>query len=133
MKYIGQIILLLAGVMGASAIALGAYHSHALSPYLSPYHQSIMMTALNYHLAHSIPLALVGILLSLGYRNYLLLISGLLFLAGVVLFSGSLYLMILKTAASSGMAAPIGGSSLILAWLFLGLAGFGFLKTTKPA
>lgn len=100
-------------------VVLGAFGAHVLKERLSTDDLQIFTTGTNYQLIHGVALLLVA---SLGERivsNQRAAVIGWLFIAGIVLFSGSLYALAMTGTKSFGMVAPIGGLSLIVGWLVL--------------
>lgn len=103
----------LPAVMGALAVGLGAFGAHGLKQHVTdPHLLDVWETAARYHLIHAVAV----LALSLHGRGRL---SVRLWTAGVVVFSGSLYLMTLTGARWLGAITPIGGVLLILGWLAL--------------
>ncbi len=115
-------------VLGAIAVALGAFGAHALRELVDEKAIQTWQTAVQYHFYHLFAIALVAILLKQG-ANAWYKRAGYLFIAGILVFSGSLYTMILlkATGATSvnwlGAITPIGGVCFIAGWLslFLGV------------
>lgn len=111
-------------ILGAIAVALGAFGAHALRELVDEKAIQTWQTAVQYHFYHLFAIALVAILLKQG-TNAWYKRAGNLFIAGIVVFSGSLYTMILlkATGATSvnwlGAITPIGGVCFIAGWLFL--------------
>ncbi len=109
-----------AALLGALGVLLGAFGAHVLRPVLPLQMVTIFHTAVRYQLFHV--LALLGVALLMG--QYSDLVPGLrrvagLFLAGVVLFSGSLYGVALTGIEWLGMITPLGGVCWIVAWIGL--------------
>ncbi|MEQ8357180.1 MAG: DUF423 domain-containing protein [Kiloniellaceae bacterium] len=116
------------GLLGAAAVALGAYGSHAAA-FAEPGQKGTFETALSYHFAHLPALglaALIGSLAPASARRAAL--AGALLLAGLALFSGTLYLKALGLAAVTDPLAPVGGFLLTAGWLALAWAGLGACK-----
>lgn len=115
----GKVFLLLAAVNGFLAVALGAFGAHGLGARLSAELMATYQTAVQYHFYHA--LALLGVaLLSLQFPAAALpRASGYLFLAGIVLFSGSLYVLALTGARWLGAITPLGGLGFLAGWLCL--------------
>lgn len=115
--------IVLAGVNGALAVASGAYAAHGLGS--DAYLQGLLGQASLYQLVHAVALIGVDRLVVSGRR--LAHGSAVLFLMGIVLFSGSLTWKVLNGGAglSIPMLTPVGGLSFIAGWLVLMLAGFG--------
>ncbi|HZF96499.1 MAG TPA: DUF423 domain-containing protein [Allosphingosinicella sp.] len=109
--------LLLAGALLAGlGVALGAFGAHGLKAMLGPVELGWWQTAVQYQMWHA--LALVA----LGLSPFPARAAGWLFSAGILLFSGSLYLMALTGLRALGMVTPAGGLLLILGWAALGVA-----------
>lgn len=116
---------ILLGLFGLSAVALGAYGSHAAA-FAEPRLQEIFETGIRYHFAHLPGLGLAALIGSLAPATARRAgIAGGLFLAGVLLFSGSLYLKGLGLAEITNPTAPTGGVLLMAGWLALAWAGLG--------
>ncbi len=115
--------LLLAGCFGLTGVALGAFAAHALRDRLSAQYLAVFQTGVHYQLIHA--LALFGVaLLALHVPSRLLFAAGSLFVAGVLLFSGSLYLLALTGITKLGIVTPIGGTAFLAGWLCLILAAW---------
>ena len=100
------------------AVMLGAFGAHALKDSLSPYSLSIYHTATDYQMWHAIGLIIIG---ALHQQNpsRMLLKAGAFMLAGIVIFSGSLYALSLSDIKILGAITPIGGVSFLIAWSLL--------------
>lgn len=112
----------LGAASAAAAIALGAFGAHALKSRLAPDLLAIFHTAFQYHLAHSLGLVLIGLAGFHWPDSRWLRASGWLMLAGIVLFSGSLYALSLTGVRAIGAITPVGGVAFIAAWIFLAVA-----------
>lgn len=100
------------------AVAVGAFAAHGLKQSMSAEHLQIMHTAADYQFYHALGLVLIGLLQQhLTTRTNAL--AGWLMLAGIVLFSGSLYALALSGITGLGLITPFGGLSFLLAWLIL--------------
>ncbi|HBO9578351.1 TPA: DUF423 domain-containing protein [Pseudomonas aeruginosa] len=110
--------LLLAAFFGFTGVALGAFAAHGLKKQLSAEYLAVFQTGVHYQLIHA--LALFGVaLLATRLDGRLVSAAGGLFTLGILLFSGSLYLLTL-----SGIVTPFGGVSFLAGWLCLGLAAW---------
>ncbi|MCB1860033.1 MAG: DUF423 domain-containing protein [Gammaproteobacteria bacterium] len=118
-----QTFLTLGALNGLLAVALGALGAHSVQHSVSPQLYSAFETAVQYHGMHVPALLVVG-LLALHHPSRILFWSGVLFLAGIFLFSGSLYLLALTQFKWLGPVTPVGGLSLMGGWLTLGLAAW---------
>lgn len=116
--------LILAGVFGASAVAAGAYASHGLPAMAEPRLVEMFDKAARYQLVHAVALLALAMLCTFKFFRVWSVIAGLLFVAGIVLFSGSLYVRVLTDNPAWGMVAPFGGFAFILGWIALVVAGW---------
>ena len=113
-----------AALLGALAVVLGAFGAHALKQLLSDKYLAVFETAVRYQFYHVFALVAVGILFKEFPNNYLLW-SGRLFCYGILIFSGSLYLLTLLEALGQqgfkwvGAITPIGGLCLIAGWILM--------------
>lgn len=114
----------LGAASAAAAVALGAFGAHALKTRLTPELLAIFHTAFQYHLAHSPGLVLIGLAGLHWPDSRWLRASGWLMLAGIVLFSGSLYVLSLTGVRAIGAITPVGGVALITAWFLLAIAAW---------
>ncbi|WP_422418022.1 DUF423 domain-containing protein [Pseudomonas sp. GZD-222] len=115
--------LLLAAFFGFTGVALGAFAAHGLKGKLTPEYLAIFHTGVTYQLVHA--LALLGVaVLATQLPGRLIGWAGGLFALGIVLFSGSLYLLTLSGIGKLGMITPIGGLAFLGGWLCLGLAAW---------
>lgn len=107
--------LIIAGISGALAVALGAFGAHALKTKLTPSSLDIYHTAVLYHFIHT--LALLGVGLLLREPSRWLTIAGWCFVFGILIFSGSLYILAITGITMFGMIVPLGGLGFIGGWL----------------
>lgn len=114
--------IILAGILGALAVILGAFGAHALKARLTAGQLQIFETGVRYHFYHAFALLLTAILYK-DYPGKLLAWAGRLFTAGIFLFSGSLYFLSnLDGFKMLGIITPIGGACFIAGWLLLAAA-----------
>jgi uncharacterized membrane protein YgdD (TMEM256/DUF423 family) len=99
-------------------VATGAFGAHALEQIATPERLGTWEKAVDYLFVHSLGLLLVGILDRFEPRTCHRLAGGLM-LIGIVLFSGSLFALVLSGVTKLGMITPFGGVSFLLAWLLL--------------
>jgi uncharacterized membrane protein YgdD (TMEM256/DUF423 family) len=111
--------LRLIAISGALSIMFGAFGAHGLEDRLSASYLDTFNTAVRYQILHS--LALLGIICLPDHLVKLRTLHwvAISFAAGVLLFSGSLYLLVLFDIPSLGVITPIGGAALILGWVLL--------------
>lgn len=105
------------------AVALGAFAAHGLESRLSADDMDTYQTAARYQMYHA--LALLGVAYA-GQRlsSPLTAVAGWLFVAGIILFSGSLYLLAVSGLKALGAVAPLGGVCFLGGWVCLGLAAW---------
>lgn len=115
-------LLLLASLSGFTGVALGAFAAHGLRGKLPESMLNVFQTGVSYQLWHTMALIGVALLLLRSPESTLLKATGVLFALGIVLFSGSLYLLTLTGVGKLGMITPLGGMLWLIAWLCLGLA-----------
>jgi len=108
--------LIVAGVMGFLAVALGAFGAHALKPVLIANNRlGIFELAAQYHFYHTLVLLAIG-LLQRKQETRLLKTAGILIVVGIFLFSGSLFIMAVTNISSLGMITPLGGVCFLAGW-----------------
>ncbi len=100
-------------------VLLGAFGAHGLKKSLSAEMIQIYQTGVFYHLVHGLALLAVGWVATLKPNEGLVRTSGWFFVLGIVLFSGSLYLLSLTGIKRFGMITPLGGLSFLIGWLCL--------------
>ena len=100
-------------------VVLGAFGAHALQQLLAPRQLASYQTGVHYQMLHSIGLLLLGLVARATGDGSALRWSARLMLAGIVLFSGSIYLMTAGAPRWLGAVTPVGGVSFMLAWALL--------------
>jgi len=113
-----RLFLAAAAISGALAVLIGAFGAHLLKPLISPEMLEVYKTGVQYHFYHTLALLAVGILY-LQQPSKTLKWSGYLFMAGIVIFSGFLYLLAITGTKSLGMIVPVGGVTLVAGWICL--------------
>jgi len=126
MHEITKTILISGALLALVAVLLGAFGAHALKKTLTTDMLAIYQTAVHYHFIHALGLLLIGILHQQYPQSGWLLASATVMLAGILLFSGSLYALSLTGISKLGMITPVGGLLFIAAWALL---AFGVYKT----
>lgn len=114
-----RFFLLLAAFNGLLAVLLGAFGVHGLQAVLSPARLDTWATAVQYQMFHVAALAAVAFALSWLGESALLYWSGMAFFLGILLFSGSLYLLALLDLRWLGMVTPGGGVAFLAGWSLL--------------
>jgi len=116
--------LRIASLLGALAVALGAFGAHALKARVSDVAINTFETGVRYQFYHVFAIMVLAILYK-DFKNKWILFSANLFVVGIALFSGSLYLLTFTLADVNsgfkwvGMITPVGGLAFILGWFFL--------------
>lgn len=105
------------------AVCCGAFGAHGLKAMLSDEMLAIWHTAVTYQVMHALGMIAVALLLPKFGRSALRW-AGLLMLAGIVIFSGSLYLLALTGTRILGAITPIGGAAFLAAWLLVAWAAY---------
>ena len=119
-----KMFLLLGTVLAGLAVALGAFGAHGLKKLVGPETVSSYQTGVQYQMYHALILIIVGILAE-RFHNSFITYSGVFFIAGVVFFSGSLYLLVSLQAMNKSVPTPvniltpIGGLFFIIGWVLL--------------
>jgi len=111
-----KLYLLLGSAFCMLSVVLGAFAAHGLKRYVSEYAIGIFKTASEYQMSHGLALIVVAVLMRWGIN---VSAAGWLFTVGIVLFSGSLYLLALTGLKWLGPITPIGGVCLIAGWSVL--------------
>jgi uncharacterized membrane protein YgdD (TMEM256/DUF423 family) len=109
------------------AVAAGAFAAHGLRDILNTEYLNTFKTAADYQLMHGIGLILIG-LINKHNTNRCNIAAAIFMLAGIILFSGSLYLLTLTNTRWLGIITPFGGISFLIAWLIL---GFNYLLSNE--
>ena len=125
--------LLAASLLGATGVMAGAFGAHGLASRVPLERLEVWQTAATYQLFHSI--ALLALALSILYASNVVRISTALWvcrcwLVGVIIFSGSLYGLVLSGVTWLGAITPIGGTLLIVGWVLLSSLALGAARTS---
>ncbi len=116
-----KFVLITGAIFAGLAVALGAFGAHALSGSVTPNRLETFETGVRYQMYHALALLVLGALLlqpALSKAPYVTLIAWL-FIIGILIFSGSLYILVITDTAWLGAITPIGGVALIGAWVML--------------
>jgi uncharacterized membrane protein YgdD (TMEM256/DUF423 family) len=121
-----KLFLIVGSILGSTGVLIGAFGAHALKNLLeSSGRLETFETAVKYQFYHALALILLGILMS-GQNHSFFQYSGYSYIAGTIIFSGSLYVLCLSGITKFGMITPVGGLLLVAGWVFLML---GVIKT----
>lgn len=120
-----QIFLAIASIFGGLAVGAGAFATHALRERLSDRSLEIFEVAVRYQMYHALALLLVALLISREqFPQPMLIAAGWTFIIGILIFSGSLYVLSLTDVKILGAITPIGGAAFIAGWSALAIAAF---------
>lgn len=116
-------LVVLASLILLTGVAAGAFGAHGLKRILTPDLLNIWQTAVLYQLVHGLGLLAIAAL-SARFGSPLLSLAGAVMFAGVVIFSGSLYILAISGTKWLGAITPIGGAAFIVAWAMVALAAY---------
>jgi uncharacterized membrane protein YgdD (TMEM256/DUF423 family) len=117
-----KLFLVLGCIAALLAVAIGAFGAHGLKARIAPELMSVFKTGVEYHFYHALGLILVGLAAFHLPESAYLRGAGWAMLAGIVLFSGSLYLLALTGLGWLGAITPAGGAAFIAAWVLFAIA-----------
>jgi len=120
-----KILLVIASIMMAFGVILGAFGAHMLKQFISDELMAVYETGVKYHFFNTLGLFAIAFILNFKPSSKLLFVCGLLVFAGTLLFSVSLYALVILKISWLGIITPIGGSLLVLAWF---LTAYGIIK-----
>jgi uncharacterized membrane protein YgdD (TMEM256/DUF423 family) len=119
-----RLFFALGALAAGVAVALGAFGAHGLENRVTPERLQTFETGVRYHMYHALALLVVG-WAAAQVPGWPVQAAGYLFLAGIILFSGSLYVLVLTDTPWLGAVTPLGGVAFIVAW---GLLAWGVLR-----
>jgi len=119
----GNVLFTLGSILGAAGVAIGAFGAHGLKSRVGPELLAIFETGARYHLLHALAI-LAAAWAADRWPGSWPVAAGWLFVAGILVFSGSLYAMVLTGQRWLGAITPIGGACFIAGWIALAVAGF---------
>jgi len=114
--------LVIAAVNGALAVAFGAFGAHGLQGRVDAHALEVFETGARYHMYHALAMGLAAIAVRTGAASPQASAAAALFLVGIILFSGSLYLLALTGMRSLGLVTPFGGLAFLAGWIALAWA-----------
>jgi uncharacterized membrane protein YgdD (TMEM256/DUF423 family) len=113
--------LLVGAVAAFLGVGLGAFGAHGLRGRLSPEMLAVFETGVRYHMYHALALVLTSLVMG-RMSGWLVVAGGWCFVAGIVLFSGSLYALAITGVTVLGAITPLGGLAFLAGWACLALA-----------
>ena len=122
---LGQIFMAAAAILAGLSVAAGAFATHALKEKLTENALTIFEKGAKYQMYHALALLLVALLiLNNSTAPTYLNIAGFAFIVGIVIFSGSLYVLSLSGIKWLGAITPIGGAAFLIGWGSLAIAAW---------
>lgn len=118
----GKLFIFLGSINAFLAVASGAFGAHTLKSKLSKEMLAIFETGVHYHFFHALGLILIGIIAIKINASNLVNWSGYLLLTGIIVFSGSLYILSFTGVRAFGAITPIGGVAFLAGWILLAVA-----------
>jgi uncharacterized membrane protein YgdD (TMEM256/DUF423 family) len=116
-------LMMIGALMGFISVAMGAFGAHALKQRLGQEMLSVFEVGARYQMYHALAICL-AVWVSTLAPGFLAPLSGWLFVAGSLIFSGSLYLLAMTDIRFFGAITPVGGLILLIGWLCLGVASW---------
>ncbi|MDN3365285.1 DUF423 domain-containing protein [Priestia megaterium] len=117
-----KLFLIIGAINAMLAVALGAFGAHGLEGKISEKYLEVWKTGVQYQMFHAMGLFVIAFLLSKFPQSSLLTASGWIMFAGIVLFSGSLYVLSTSGIKVLGAITPLGGVAFIVAWILIVVA-----------
>ena len=112
-------LLISGSIFMALAVVFGAFGAHIIQDMLTPERFQVYQTGVEYHFYHALGLLLLGAVSFHISDSKWISRSGIAFIAGIIIFSGSLYILTLTDTGWLGAVTPLGGVAFILGWIFL--------------
>ncbi len=122
------VFLILSAACGFLGVALGAFGAHGLKMILTPEMLAVYKTAVDYQMWHALGLGIIAVFMQQAQDSVLLKWAGWSMFTGILLFSGSLYLLAVFNLKWLGMVTPFGGLSFLAGWILIALFAFQSLK-----
>lgn len=120
--------LIIGSILSMIGVGIGAFGAHLLEPIIGTALMQTFKTGVEYHFVHTLAILIVAVLAGVIGESSLLRWAGRLFTAGVIIFSGSLYVLSITGIKVLGAITPIGGVFFIAGWLMLAIAGAKYGK-----
>ena len=123
--------LVIGAILGFISVAFGAYAEHGLKTQISTQHFDFIMTAVRYNQLYAIIISCIGLTLLTNKtiaKSLMLKLTSFLFIIGTLLFSFGIYISVVLNIPSIMKLAPIGGTTLMLAWIMLAISAICIKK-----
>ncbi|MGG0411066.1 DUF423 domain-containing protein [Peribacillus simplex] len=121
-----KLFIILGALNGFIAVALGAFGAHGLEGKIPDKYLATWQTAVQYQMFHAVGLLVLGLLAG-KISSPLINWSGWLMLIGIILFSGSLFVLSVTQIKVLGAITPLGGVSFLVAWVLMIIAAYKYL------
>ena len=122
MNKLSRQFLILASILLALAVVVGAFGAHIIQDMVTEERFAVYQTGVQYHFYHALGLMMIGLAAMHMAQNKLLRWSGYSMILGIIIFSGSLYLLTITDTGWLGAITPIGGLTFIAGWILFTLA-----------
>ena len=120
-KKMSKLFLILGSINAATAVTMGAFGAHSLKTKMPEDMLSVFQTAVQYHFYHSLGLIIIGLMTIYFKPAKHLEIAGWIMFTGIILFSGSLYILSTTSTRWLGIITPVGGIAFIISWIFIAI------------
>ncbi len=127
-KHMANRILIVGAFMAMIGVAAGAFGAHGLRPILSEKMMSVFETAVRYQLVHALAMLIAG-LSAVVLKHRVFVRAAWSFFLGMLIFSGSLFILSVTDIRTLGMLTPVGGLAFLIGWIFL---AWGYWKVPVP-
>ncbi|UAC47972.1 DUF423 domain-containing protein [Bacillus aquiflavi] len=117
-----KVFIIFGAVNAFLAVALGAFGAHGLEGKIEPKYLETWKTGVNYQMFHAVGLLVIGVIAGKLPVSSLISSSGWIMLLGIILFSGSLYVLSVTKITVLGAITPFGGVAFLIAWVLLMIA-----------
>lgn len=124
-------LLFSAGVCGFFGVLAGTFGAHGLKDRLAADLLNTFEIGVRYHLVHAVALLAVAVIAGTLPNSRLPRVAGWFMTAGIVIFSGSLYVLAISGEKWLGMITPFGGGAFLIGWTLLAVCGFRLTRTTR--
>jgi len=119
-----KVFVLLGAIASFLAVALGAFGAHGLEGKIPDRYLDIWKTAVHYQMFHAVGLFVIALLLAKWPNASTLVTAGWMMVAGIILFSGSLYVLSVTQIKPLGAITPFGGVAFLIAWALVAYVAF---------
>ncbi|MEC0238744.1 DUF423 domain-containing protein [Paenibacillus dokdonensis] len=111
--------MIIGALMAMLSVAIGAFGAHLLEPIVGESSMKVYETGVQYHMVHALGIIFVAVAAGFWGDSRKLALAGWLLFAGIILFSGSLYLLAITGIKPLGIITPFGGVAFMIGWICL--------------